>query len=167
MMDINWLAIAVAALVPTFLGGLWYGPLLFEKAWMKASGVTEDMMKSGNMFLIMGLSVVLSFLLAFTLQYSVIHQFHLFSMVANEPGFMDPTTPVGMDVAGFMEKYGSNFRTFKHGALHGGIVGLLLVGPILTIIALFERKNVRYILLNVAYWLIALTIMGGIICAWQ
>lgn len=167
MLEMNWLAVAVAALVPMAIGALWYSPLLFEKAWMKASGVTREMVNGGNMLLIMGLSLVFSFLLASSLQYSVVHQYHLYSLIATSPDNMDPNSAAMQDVAAFLAKYGDNFRTFKHGALHGALTGLFLVGPILAIIALFERKSWRYILLNVAYWVIALSIMGGIICAWR
>ena len=39
--DVNFLAIAVAAVISTGLGALWYSPLLFGPAWMKALGKTE------------------------------------------------------------------------------------------------------------------------------
>ena len=58
-MPINWLAVLVAALVPTLIGFLWYS-LLFEKAWMKASGMTEEKIKGGNMPVIFGVSLLLS-----------------------------------------------------------------------------------------------------------
>lgn len=36
-LDINWLAVAIAAVVTFVLGGLWYGPL-FGKVWRAADG---------------------------------------------------------------------------------------------------------------------------------
>lgn len=39
-LDINWLAVLVAAVVTFVLGGLWYGPL-FGKVWRTAEGQTE------------------------------------------------------------------------------------------------------------------------------
>lgn len=39
-MEINWLAVVVAAVSSFMLGGLWYGPI-FGKAWMEQSGITE------------------------------------------------------------------------------------------------------------------------------
>ena len=39
-LDINWLAVLVAAVVTFVLGGLWYGPL-FGKVWRVAEGQTE------------------------------------------------------------------------------------------------------------------------------
>lgn len=39
-LDINWLAVLVAAVVTFVLGGVWYGPL-FGKVWRVAEGQTE------------------------------------------------------------------------------------------------------------------------------
>ena len=47
MMNINWLAVLVAAASGFVVGGLWYGPL-FGKAWMAACGMTDAKLRSGN-----------------------------------------------------------------------------------------------------------------------
>jgi len=39
---VNYLAVLVAALATFFLGGLWYSPLLFAKAWVKAHGYSPE-----------------------------------------------------------------------------------------------------------------------------
>ena len=165
-MEINWLAIIVAALVPTVIGFVWYNPKVFGKAWMQASGVTEEKMKGGNMAVIFGVSLLLSFFLAFFTQFLTIHQTHLGSLLMNEPGFNDPTSEVGKLMADMMSKYGSNFRSFGHGALHGVLAGLFLILPVLGTNALFERKGFKYIAINVGYWIVTLAIMGGIVCGW-
>ena len=41
-MDINYLAVVVAAVSSFLLGGLWYSPLLFLKPWNKAMGRDEN-----------------------------------------------------------------------------------------------------------------------------
>lgn len=64
-----------------------------------------------------------------------------------------------------MDKYGNNFRTFKHGAFHGTIGGFFFATPVLCINALFERKSFIYIAINAGYWIITLALMGGVICA--
>ena len=43
--QINFLAVIVAAAVAFAIGGLWYSPLLFANHWMKAHGYTEDNVK--------------------------------------------------------------------------------------------------------------------------
>ncbi len=39
-LDINWLAVVIAAVVTFVLGGLWYGPL-FGRVWRAAEGQAE------------------------------------------------------------------------------------------------------------------------------
>jgi Protein of unknown function (DUF1761) len=60
MPEINWLAVVVAATACFLLGGLWYSPVLFGKAWSAASGVTEEKAKSANMAQIMGTAFLLA-----------------------------------------------------------------------------------------------------------
>lgn len=163
-MQPNFLIVLLAALVPMVMGFIWYNPKVFGTAWMKAAGVTEENKKGANMALIFGLSFLFSFFLAFAIQFMVIHQWSIMSVLANEPGLSDPTSEVGMMVKDFMEKYGTNFRTFKHGAFHGVINGITIVLPILGTNAMFEGKGFKYIALNVGYWTICLALMGGIIC---
>jgi hypothetical protein len=62
-MQIHWLSVIVAAVSTFVLGGLWYGPL-FGRAWMRASGVTEEVAKSGNPAVTFGIAFVLQFLAA-------------------------------------------------------------------------------------------------------
>jgi hypothetical protein len=63
-----------------------------------------------------------------------------------------------------MDNFGTDFRTFKHGMLHGAIAGLFFMLPILATNAMFERKGFKYIAVNAGYWILTLMIMGGVIC---
>lgn len=164
---INWIAMFVAALIPLLTGFVWYNTKVFGNAWMKASGLTEEKMKTGNMALTFGLTFVFGFMLALILNSVVIHQGHVFSTLMGEPGFGDPNSDTGKWLADFMATYGDRFRTFKHGALHGTIAGVMLVTPIIAITAMFERKNARYILINAGYWIVTLALMGGVVCGWK
>ncbi len=64
-MDVNWVAVVVAAFSAFVLGGIWYS-MLFAKPWMRLSGVTEEQAKSGNPAVIFGGSFVLSLIAAAT-----------------------------------------------------------------------------------------------------
>ena len=64
--SINWLAVLVSAVSTFLLGGLWYGPLL-GRAWMRASGITEEQAKQGNMGMVFGLSFLLQLVAAVVL----------------------------------------------------------------------------------------------------
>lgn len=166
-METNWIAIIVAALVPTFVGFIWYNPKVFGNAWMEAADMDVEKMKGTNLGVIFAVSLGLSFLLALYVQNLTIHQVHLYSMLMNEPGFADPTSEVGKFLSDCMSKYGNNFRTFSHGVFHGILAGIFFVLPVLGTNALFERKSWKYILVNVGYWTLTLALMGGIVCAWM
>lgn len=166
-MTFNFPILALSALVPLLLGFVWYNPKAFGNAWMQAADMTEDKMKGANMALIFGLTFLLSLLVAVMLGTIVIHQNGLFSLLAGEPDFANPQSEAGQFLSNAMQKYGGNFRTFKHGALHGTLSGIFFALPILGIIALFERKGFKYIAINAGYWVVSLAIMGGIICAFS
>ncbi len=43
--SVNWLAIVVCAGTTFVLGGLWYSPLLFGKAWQRLCGLSDDALR--------------------------------------------------------------------------------------------------------------------------
>ena len=88
----------------------------------------------------------------------VIHQFGALGMIG---GTIETAKP---SYSAFMADYGTVFRTFKHGALHGFITGLFMILPVIGIGALYERKSFKYVLVSGGYWIISFMIMGGIIC---
>lgn len=167
MMKINFLILMLSALVPLVMGFIWYNQKVFGNAWMKVAEVNEEKMKGANMLLVFILTFVFSFLISFVLQSIVIHQWSVYSVVMNEEALKDPNSELSVMLSNFMEKYGNNFRTFKHGVLHGVITGFMLVLPILSINAMFERKGFKYIAINAGYWIITLGLMGGIICGFS
>ena len=141
--DINWIALLVAALIPLIVGFIWYGPL-FGKAWQKEVGLSDEELKNGNMPLIFGLSLVFSFIIAFSLWAQV--------MVGGGPGEAHGVAP---------------YLTFKHGAFHGVLLSLFLIFPVIGTISLYERKSIKYVLIAVGYWTISFALMGGLINAWN
>jgi hypothetical protein len=160
-MDINLLALLLAALSSLVVGFIWYNPKVFGNAWMKETGLTEEDMKGANMAKIFGLSFVYAFFISFILQMLVIHQFGALGMVGGDIALAKPS------FAAFMADYGTAFRTFKHGALHGFITGLFLILPIIGNNSLYERRSFKYVLIVGGYWTVTSMIMGGIICMMQ
>ena len=138
----NFLALLAAAASSLVIGFVWYGPL-FGKAWMTASGMTEEKIKQGNMALIFGLSFVFACFLAITMWAQV--------MIGGGNGEIHGQAP---------------YLTFKHGVLHGALMGIFVILPVLGTIALYERKSIKYVLIAAGYWTVTLAIMGGIINAW-
>lgn len=164
MIQLNWTIIIVAALVPSITGMVWYHPKVFGTAWMNLSGLSEAKLKGGNMAIMMALSLLFSFFLALSLNPIVIHQMGVYSVLAGEPGIKDPTSEVSVFLSTFMDRYGYNFRTYKHGAFHGTLVGIFMIMPVLAINGLFERKPAKLIIIHAAYWIFTLATMGALIC---
>ena len=67
----NYLAVLTATISTFLLGGLWYSPALFSKAWMREMGLTADAEKklktAGGFGRIMGIAFVLELIMAFNL----------------------------------------------------------------------------------------------------
>lgn len=161
-MPLNVWAVLVAAIVPVFVGSIWYNPKVFGTAWMKESGMTEEKARKANMLKIFGLSLLYSFMLAFIMPILTIHQFGPLGMIGG-PEFVATAEP---SYEAFMADYGDVFRTFKHGALHGFMSGIFLALPIVAIGSLFEQRSWKYIAISAGYWTVVMTLMGGIVCGW-
>ena len=67
MNTVNWIAVLVAGISAFVLGGVWYSPALFGKAWMKENNFSEANVKAGNKGKIFGWSVVLSLIMSVNL----------------------------------------------------------------------------------------------------
>ncbi|MBL0735427.1 DUF1761 domain-containing protein [Flavobacterium sp. GN10] len=159
-MQINFAALFIAAIVTLVTGFIWYSPKVFGTIWMKENNLTQEELRKGNMLKIFGLTYVFSLMITMTLMSLTIHQSGAIGMVGGPP-LMDSAKP---SFAAFMADYGMAYRTFKHGALHGFMSGLFFAFPLIGINGLFERKSWKYIFIHAGYWILTLTLMGGIIC---
>ncbi len=127
----------IVAALATFAVGFVWYGMLFKDAWITVTGMTEQKQKQGNMPVIFGVSLVFAFMLAFFLYNFVWH--------ADSP----------------------EFHTFKHGAFHGVFLSIVVILPALGTNALYEQKGLKYILINVGYWVVSCAIMGGILNIWR
>ncbi len=159
-MEMNFLALAAAALSALVVGFVWYNPNVFGNAWMKAADMTEDKMKGANMAKIFILAFIFAFILAMAMQMLTIHQIGAMGMVGVD---IENALP---SYAAFMADYGAAHRTFGHGAFHGVMSGIFVALPIIGTNALFERKGAKYILINSGYWIVTMGVMGAIVCGW-
>lgn len=133
-MEVNWISIVLSAITPMVVGFIWYHQKVMGTAWMHAVGMTEEKAKEANMGLVFGISFVMSVLLTFFLL-----------------GFNNGP---GQEEA---------FDTFGHGAFHGAIVALFVAMPLFVTNGLFEQHSWKLMFIHVGYWVITLTIMGGIV----
>ncbi|ULQ51642.1 DUF1761 domain-containing protein [Flavihumibacter fluvii] len=128
---INWLAVLVAGLSSFVIGGIWYSPGLFGKAWMTDSQLSEADIQKGNKGKIFG----------FTALFSLI-------MAANLAMFLVDTPQMKTDVtwgttAGFLAGIWTfcaiaihslfELKTWRHILINGGysVVALTLMGAII------------------------------------
>jgi hypothetical protein len=65
MPEFNLWAVIAAAAASFVLGGLWYSPVLFAKAWQQEAGFSDEQLANANMGLIFGLAFVLCLVAAF------------------------------------------------------------------------------------------------------
>ncbi len=161
-MEFNIYAVLVAMLVTLVIGFIWYSPKVFGTIWMKESGMTEEKAKQGNMIKIFGLTILYSFMLAFMMTALTVHQFGALGIIGG-PDFIEKALP---SYAAFMADYGTAFRTYQHGALHGFMSGVFIALPITAINGLFEQKSWKYMAINAGYWIVCMTLMGAVVCRW-
>ena len=65
--SLNWLAVIAATLSTFILGGIWYSPMMFGRAWMEAAGISEEKVKSANPVTMYGGAFVLTLISAINL----------------------------------------------------------------------------------------------------
>ena len=68
-MEVNWLAIILAALSGFLVGGIWYGPVMGKK-WMGAVGLSGEQIKQANMGVVYGGAFAFSLLASWTLAHT-------------------------------------------------------------------------------------------------
>jgi hypothetical protein len=166
-MEPNMLLVLLTGLIPLLIGFMYYHPKVLGAAWMKESGITEEQMKGSNMAKIFAITYLFGMLISMAMMSIVIHQFSIYSILADEPGMKDPNSEISIWIKEFMDQYGTKFRTFKHGAFHGVLTGLFFAWPLIGINALFERRSAKYTAIHTGYWVITLALIGGVVCQWM
>ena len=162
MFPANFYMYFVTALIPLLVGAVYYNPKVLGTAWMKVNNFKEEDLQGANMLVIFGASFIFGVLISLTMGGITIHQGGM--MQAMMPEVMEPGSEAMKEATAWMAKYGDNHRSFGHGALHGAFFTIFLVWPLMAINAMFERRGWKYILIHVGYWLISLSLMGGILC---
>ena len=64
---INHIAVFVCALMSMVIGGLWWSPILFQKAWQKEAGINDEQLAKFNPLKTLGLTFILSLIISYTL----------------------------------------------------------------------------------------------------
>lgn len=129
---INHIAVVVAALSDFVVGALWYSPLLFGKAWMKANSFSPDDLKKGSAAVTYTIVLILAFVISYNLAFFL-------------------ATP----------------ETDAAWGLTAGVLAGIWALAAMTIVALFEKRSLVYMLVNGGYVLVAFALKGLILGAWR
>ncbi len=168
MIDLKTWIVFVSALVPLITGAIWYSKFLFGNALARSVNVApEDAAKMKHSPWVFVLTYVFGVFLSGALMALTIHQIHFLSLVANDKTVEVAGSEMNLYAIDYFNRFGSNFRTFKHGAFHGTLAAIMIALPVTAIIAMFEGKGFKYIAIHTGYWIVTLALMGGIVCGFM
>jgi hypothetical protein len=136
MVQVNYLAVLLAAVVSMVIGFVWYSPILFAKSWMKEMGYKASEMKGmqkkmGPMY---GLSFLASLLIAYVLTHVIAMGEYFFG-----------ATGIGMGLQGAFWSW------------------LGFVMPVQLTDVLFGGKSWKLFFMNTGYQLVSLLGMGVVL----
>ena len=136
--NVNWLAVIAAAGAYFVLGAIWFGPV-FGKAWVKATGLTDEQIKSGSNVKMLGTAFLMSVVVSF-------------GMAMFFFGFgTDPENPMTMTI----------------GAMYGATSGLFFVLPTKAMDYVMAQRSNTLIWIESLYHIVAFTLVGIILGVWQ
>jgi len=115
------------------IGGLWWSPLLFAKAWQTENGMTDEQLANSNPAKTFGLTFVLSWLMSYNLAF-------------------------------FLAAPGT---TWQWGVAAGLLAGVGWIVAMFIVIALFEQRSLKYILINCGYITVYFAVIGFILGIWR
>jgi len=130
---INHLAVFVCALLSLVIGGLWYSPLLFFKAWKQQTGLSDEQIAKANPVKTYSLTLVLAWIISYNLAFFL----------------------------------GDSQTNWKWGLAAGLLAGVGWTGTMFTIVALFEQRSLRYLLINCGYITIYFGAIGLVLGIWR
>lgn len=128
MGNLNVWAILTAAIVTFVIGGLWYSPALFHRAWMRANRFTDADVSGGNMGLIFGLAFVFAVVMAFNLAMFLDAPDTTLVWGATAGGLASIWVALGIGTVALFER-----RPAAYTLINGGywVVSLVVMGAIL------------------------------------
>ena len=136
ILNLNYLAVFVTALVGFLVGWLWYSPVLFAKAWKREMKITDAQMQAAmrqGMAVLFGRAFVYTFLSTFGL-------------------------------AALLRLRGTTY--WLHGAEFGLFVGLFVVSMRMLNGSLWEQRSLKLQAINIGHELVLFTLQGTILVVW-
>ncbi len=66
---INHIAVFICAVLSLVIGAFWWSPLLFQKAWQRETGLTDEQLAKANPLKTFGLSFLLAWIISYNLAF--------------------------------------------------------------------------------------------------
>ncbi|HCA59404.1 MAG TPA: DUF1761 domain-containing protein [Blastocatellia bacterium] len=129
---INHIAVAVCAVMSLVIGGLWWSPLLFAKAWQKEAGLSDEQLAKANPAKTFGLTFFIALLMSYNLAF-------------------------------FLAAPGTTWQW----GLAAGLLTSIWVAGMFIVIALFEQRSLKYMLINCGYIVVYFAVIGFILGIWR
>ena len=115
MPEVSWIAVLLCGVATLLIGGLWYSPALFARAWQRETGLSDEQLRSGSVPLRFGLTFILALIAAAV--------FALF--IGNQMTIAQATAAgAACGIAWVAASFGINYlfehRSLKHWLINGG-----------------------------------------------
>lgn len=132
MFEVNYLAVAVMAVVVYVLGALWYSPMLFGTAWMKYTGTKESDMEGSNMPLLYFFGFLGTLVMVYVLAYFIDFAGATTWQEGFEPAFW---LWLGFTATVHWSQWVWSNKSFNLFLINGGhtLVSMLLAGAVLAV----------------------------------
>ena len=138
MIELNYLAIFVAAILAFAIGSLWYSPVLFGKSWQKLTGISDADMKSG---------MIKSSVIYFLMQ--LVMSFVMATFVLGWAGSAPETSGLSIGLqTGFW--------------IWLGFLATSMLGSVI-----WDKKPLKLYFINIGYQFIVLLLIGALLGYWQ
>jgi hypothetical protein len=131
--DINWLAVILAALGSVLIGWLWYSPYLFRDRWVRHSGLTLEKQEKG-LLVSLAVAAITGILMAYVVAY-------VGGLIEGNSGDGDMASALG---AAFW--------------LWLGVAATTVIS-----VGTFAQRSIQWIVISVGERLVTLLLMGFII----
>ena len=138
-MHLNWIAYAVAVIVQMMIGYIWFHPSVMGKMWVQACGKSIDEIRPKKPGMTYGLTIVYTLLNTLFLMLNVVG-----------PGQEDV-----------------KFHTFQHGLFHAVLFTLMVTLPVLGTPALHEGRPKGWMVVQLGYWFVRISVAMGILSLWR
>lgn len=115
MPEVSWLAVLLCGVATLLIGGLWYSPLLFARAWQREAGLSDETLASGSMALRFGLTFILGLIAA-----AVFALFIGNAMTIGQAAAAGAAAGLAWVAASFGINYLFEHRSVKHWLINGG-----------------------------------------------